>query len=64
MEVIKQATIPLNRMLFIPKDGNLKLEDLVIETEGPYQLFERGDCFVVKNDDCCRSINVTVKRKG
>lgn len=63
MAIIKQATIPLNRMLFIPKEGIPSKDDLIIETEGPYQLFERPDCYVVKNDDCCRSIQVVIKTK-
>ncbi|NPV90517.1 MAG: hypothetical protein HPY50_07075 [Firmicutes bacterium] len=63
MAILKEAVIPLNRMLFINKDGNLKIDDLVVETEGQYQLLERPDCFVVKNDDCCRSIKVVVKTR-
>lgn len=63
MAILKEAIIPLNRMLFIPKEGDLKIDDLVIETEGQYRLIERPDCFMVKNDDCCRSIQVVVKTR-
>ena len=64
MAIIKDSVlIPLNRMLFIPKKDGLKLEDIVVETDGEYRLFERGDDIVVKNDDCCRSIKVTIKTR-
>ncbi len=64
MAIIKQdAIVPLGRMLFIPKDGNLKKEDLIIEASGQYKFAEKPDCYVIKNDDCCRSITVTVKTK-
>jgi hypothetical protein len=64
MAIIKENyLIPLNRMLFISKKDGLKLEDIIVETEGDYRLFERGDDIIVKNDDCCRSIKVTVKTK-
>ncbi len=64
MAILKDGVIiPLNRMLFIPKEGNLKIEDLIIETEGPYRLFEKDDRIIVKNDDCCKSIKVTIKTK-
>ncbi len=64
MAIIKENyLIPLNRMLFISKKDGLKLEDIIVETEGDYRLFEKDDNIVVKNDDCCRSIKVTVKTK-
>jgi len=64
MAIIKENyLIPLNRMLFISKKDGLKLEDIIVETEGDYRLFERDDDIVVKNDDCCRSIKVTVRTK-
>lgn len=59
----KDAVIPLGRMMFIPKQDNLALADLVVETEGQYILSERGDCFVIKNDECCRGIKVTVRTR-
>jgi len=63
MAIIKDSVlIPLNRQLFIPKNGLTK-EDLIIETKGDYKLIERPDCFIVQNDDCCRSIKVTIKTK-
>lgn len=64
MAILKNGVIiPLNRMLFIPKDGDIKMEDLIIETEGPYKLFEKDDRIIIKNDDCCKSIKVTVKTR-
>ncbi|MFA5182388.1 MAG: hypothetical protein WC405_13790 [Syntrophales bacterium] len=63
MAILKEAGIPIGRMLFIPKDGNLTKNDLEIEANGQYQLMEKPDCFVVKNAECCRSIMVTVKTK-
>jgi len=64
MAIIKENyLIPLNRMLFISKKDGLKLEDIMVETEGDYRLFEKDDNIVIKNDDCCRSIKVTVKTK-
>jgi hypothetical protein len=49
--------------LFIPKKGGLKMEDLIIEGDDHYIVFEKGDDIVVKNNDCCRSIKVTIKTK-
>ncbi|MEQ8200758.1 MAG: hypothetical protein ABRQ24_04975 [Syntrophomonadaceae bacterium] len=64
MAIIKENyLIPLNRMLFISKKDGLKLEDIIVETEGDFRLFEKDDNIVIKNDDCCRSIKVTVKTK-
>jgi predicted transcriptional regulator len=64
MAILKDSVlIPLNRQLFIPKTDNLSMDDLIIETDGEYRLFEKGDHIIVKNDDCCRSIRVTIKTK-
>ncbi len=63
MAILKEGGIPIGRMLFIPREGNLKKEDLEIESNGQYSLIERPDCFVVKNGECCRSILVKVFRK-
>lgn len=64
MAIIKDSVlIPLGRQLFIPKEGGLKAEDLIIEGDDHYILYEKGDDIVVKNDDCCRSIRVTIKTK-
>jgi hypothetical protein len=64
MAILKDSVlIPLNRQLFIPKTDNLSMDDLIIETDGEYRLFEKGDHIRVKNDDCCRSIRVTIKTK-
>jgi hypothetical protein len=64
MAIIKDSVlIPLGRQLFIPKEGGLKVEDLIIEGDDHYIVYEKGDDIVVKNDDCCRSIRVTIKTK-
>ncbi|MDD2585871.1 MAG: hypothetical protein PHT79_07230 [Syntrophomonadaceae bacterium] len=64
MSILKDSVIiPLNRQLFIPKEGDLKMEDLIIETEGDYKLFEKNDYIIVKNNDCCRGIEVTIKTR-
>jgi hypothetical protein len=64
MSILKDSVIiPLNRQLFIPKEGNLKMDDLIIETDGDYRLFEKDDNIIVKNNDCCRAIKVTIKTK-
>ncbi|MDD3888416.1 MAG: hypothetical protein PHR65_00650 [Syntrophomonadaceae bacterium] len=64
MAILKdEVIIPLNRQLFIPKEGNLKMDDLIIETDGDYRLFEKDDNIIVKNNDCCRGIKVTIKTK-
>ncbi|PKM78056.1 MAG: hypothetical protein CVU90_04905 [Firmicutes bacterium HGW-Firmicutes-15] len=64
MAILKDSVIiPLNRQLFIPKEGNLKMDDLIIETDGDYRLFEKDDNIIVKNNDCCRGIKVTIKTK-
>jgi hypothetical protein len=63
MAVIKEAAIPIGRMLFIPKQGNMTKNDLEIEASGQYTLTEMPDRFVVKNGECCRSIMVKVKKK-
>ena len=52
--------IALGRMLFVPK-GQYSKEQLVIEATGPYQVSEKDDCFVIQNQDCCKSIIVTVQ---
>ncbi len=62
MALLKEAGIPIGRMLFIPKEG-LSKDDLEIEATGQYQLMEKPDCFVVKNAECCRSISVKVRTK-
>jgi hypothetical protein len=39
------------------------MDDLIIETDGDYRLFEKDDHIIVKNDDCCRGIKVTIRTK-
>ncbi|MDQ5986500.1 MAG: hypothetical protein CSYNP_02230 [Syntrophus sp. SKADARSKE-3] len=61
--ILKEAVLPLGRPLYIPKEGNMTIDDLLIETNGAYKVYDKPDYFVVKNDECCRSIAVTVSRK-
>lgn len=64
MSVLKDSVIiPLNRKLFIPKEGNLSVDDLIIESNGEYKVIDQPDCFIIQNDHCCRSIKVTIKTK-
>ncbi len=64
MAIIKKDhLLPLGRQLFIPKDGFESKDDLIIETEGDYIIIDRPDHVIVKNDDCCRSIKLTVRTK-
>ncbi|ACV62753.1 hypothetical protein Dtox_1912 [Desulfofarcimen acetoxidans DSM 771] len=64
MKILKESVIiPLGRMFFIPKEGDLKAEDLIIETAGKYRVIDKPDCIAVQNDDCCNSIKVTIKIK-
>lgn len=64
MAIIKEDyLLPLGRKLFIPKEGFESKDDLIIETEGDYILIERPDHIIVKNDDCCRSIKMTIRTK-
>jgi len=60
--LFENKMVPLSRMLFVEKN-DLNIEQLVIEATGPYSLYEREDCFVIRNDDCCKAILVTVKIK-
>lgn len=53
--------VPLGRMLFVEKEGNIKREQLVVEATGPCEIMEKDDCFVIRNADCCKNIMVTVK---
>ncbi len=63
MAVLKESGIPLGRMMLVPKSANLTKDDLIIESNGLYQLLEKPDCFVIKNAECCRSILVKVMTK-
>lgn len=64
MRILKEnVIIPLGRMYFIPKEDGLKAENLIIETVGKYKVFDKPDCIAVHNDDCCKSIKVTIKIK-
>lgn len=59
---MEKKMVPLARMLFIEKEG-LTRDQLVVEATGPYSIQEKEDCFVLRNDDCCKAILVTVKAK-
>lgn len=62
MAILKDSVIiPLNRQLFIPKEPNVSVDNLIVETDGDYRLYEKDNYIIVKNDDCCRSIKVTIK---
>ncbi len=63
MALLKEAAVPIGRMMFIPKEGGLTKDALEIEANGQYQLIERPDRFEIKNAECCRSILVKVKTK-
>jgi len=64
MRIFKEnVIIPLGRMYFIPKEDGLKVEDLIFETVGKYRIIDKPDCITVHNDDCCKSIKVTIKIK-
>ncbi|WP_104372562.1 hypothetical protein [Desulfocucumis palustris] len=56
-------TVPLGRMLFVEKQGYSR-ERLVIEASGPYSITENEQCFVIRNEDCCKAIVVTVRADG
>ncbi|HWP97560.1 MAG TPA: hypothetical protein VN426_12010 [Syntrophomonadaceae bacterium] len=62
MSIIKNTVIPLGRPLYIPREGMSK-EDLEIESSGNYLVIEKPDHFIIKNDECCRSIQVIIKTK-
>lgn len=63
MPVLKEAGIPIGRMLFVPKEGSITKDNLMIEANGRYQIAERADCFIIKNIECCKSIMVKVMTK-
>jgi hypothetical protein len=63
VRILKDVVVPLNRPLFIPKDGTISRENLIIEAGGNYKLIEKEDCFMVINDDCCKSMKIIVKVK-
>ena len=41
----------------------MTMDNIIIETDGEYRLFEKDNYIIVKNDDCCRSIKVTIRTK-
>ena len=59
----KSFVIPLGRQMFLPKENNITKDDLEISANGSYLLYEQGDKIIIKNDDCCRSIQVNVSLK-
>ena len=63
MALLKQGTIPIGRMLFIPKEGDISKDDLEVEASGQYEVSEMEDRIVIKNAECCRAIMVKVRTK-
>jgi hypothetical protein len=63
MALLKEAAIPIGRMVFIPKASGMTKDSLEVEANGQYQIIERPDHFEIKNAECCRSILVKVKTK-
>lgn len=64
MAILKDSVIiPLNRPLFIPKEGDLTVDDIIVESNGEYRIIDKPDHIIVQNDHCCRSIKVTIKTK-
>ncbi len=63
VNLIKKTVIPLGRPLYIPKEDNLGLDQLEIESTGNYRVIDKENFIVIKNDECCRSIQVTVTRR-
>lgn len=63
MALLKQGAIPIGRMLFISKEGDITKDDLEIESSGQYQINEMPDRFVIKNAECCRAIRVKISTK-
>lgn len=63
MALLKQGSIPIGRMLFIPKEGDVSKDDLEIEATGQYEFREMPDRFVIRNAECCRAIMVKVNTK-
>ena len=63
MAVLKEGGIPIGRFMIVNKTEGLTRDDLVIESNGQYQIMEKPDAFLIKNAECCKSIMVKVTKK-
>ena len=63
MELLKEGGVPIGRFMIINKTDGLKQDDLIIESNGQYKIMEKPDAFLIKNDECCKSIMVKVSKK-
>jgi hypothetical protein len=63
MAVLKEGGVPIGRFMIINKTDGLTQADLIIEANGQYKILEKPDAFIIKNDECCRSIVVKVSKK-
>jgi hypothetical protein len=63
MAILKEAGVPIGRFMIIDKKDGLTKDDLIIESNGQYKIMEKPDAFLIKNDECCRSIMVKVSKK-
>jgi hypothetical protein len=64
MAVLKEGGVPIGRFMIINKTEGLSKDDLVIEASGKYLIQEKPDAFLIKNDECCKSIMVKVSKKN
>jgi len=49
--------------MIINKTDGLTQDDLIIEANGQYKIMEKPDAFLIKNEECCKSIMVKVSKK-
>ena len=49
--------------MIINKTDGLTKDDLLVESNGKYLIQEKPDAFLIKNDECCKSIMVKVSKK-
>jgi hypothetical protein len=63
MAVLKEGGVPIGRFMIINKTDGLTQDDLIIEANGQYKILEKPDAFLIKNDECCKSIMVKVIKK-
>ena len=63
MALLKEGGVPLGRFMIINKTDGLTQDDLNIEANGQYKIMEKPDAFLIKNEECCKSILVKVSKK-
>lgn len=63
MAVLKEGGVPIGRFMIINKTDGLTQDDLIIEANGQYKIMEKPDAFLIKNEECCKSIMVKVVKK-